>query len=54
MMKKNRIYNKKTPNTFTAISGFKRISKCRLCGKRVTSEKETNYCPECQEKVRHD
>ena len=37
---------------FQKISGYKVVSKCRNCGKRITGKTETYYCDDCLEKLR--
>jgi len=37
---------------FQKISGYKVISKCRNCGKRIVGKSETYYCEDCLAKLR--
>ncbi len=37
---------------FQKISGYKVISKCRNCGKRLVGKSETLYCDDCLERLR--
>jgi len=36
---------------FQKISGYKVISTCRNCGKRIVGKSESYYCDDCLEKL---
>ncbi|MBD3164114.1 hypothetical protein GF323_02865 [Candidatus Woesearchaeota archaeon] len=38
--------------TFTKIAGFKKIGKCRLCGKSIEVKDYNHYCSKCLKKIR--
>lgn len=41
-------------NTFTKIEGYKRLIKCRGCGKKIFSKKNYYYyCKACSDKIKN-